>query len=396
MGTQDATRRTARIPRRALAALAVLAALGAAGCGGTNGRPDSETAPPDSGPAWAYDEVYEGDGRLTDVIAAAPGDYWAAGSAPGASGPSPEDGYLLRGDGRHWRRQAMPGALGGSVHEARFDPLGTDGFLLTASLPGGDGPRSVRRDGTRWTALPGPPAGRVVDVRGFAADDIHVLDARSRVHHWDGARWSTARLPVRASALGGVAPDDLWAVGSRATGDGGAAGASRPAAAHWDGRKWREVPTPEHRFPEPVPAAPRASLHAVMALARNDIRAYGTRAPGGGLAEEAVRLRWDGTRWNREPDWAGDCAARVPVARDGTRGLFLDGGRYLAADGTCTRIGRPRLPDGHGVRPSSRQSLRLRAIEPVPGTDEVIGVGYVRADQPGGPAERAVIVTLKR
>ncbi|GDY63342.1 hypothetical protein AQJ43_03105 [Streptomyces avermitilis] len=83
-------------------------------------------------------------------------------------------------------------------------------------------------------------------------------------------------------------------------------------------------------------------------------------------------------------------------AVDGRRGLFLDGNWYLAADGTCVKIKRPRLTDKDGARPSSAQLLWLTSVIPFPGTDTVLGAGHVQVNQAGDPMEKAVVVPLRR
>ncbi|WP_406487986.1 hypothetical protein [Streptomyces phaeochromogenes] len=407
--------------RRIVTGLAVLG-LALAGCGteadgGNDGdgkaKPPSSSSPAaggTSGLTWSYDEILDAESdeqdenKLSDVIATADDDVWVAGTvtATDSENPSPDDGFLLRYDGTRWQRQPMPAALGSTVHEARFDSLGADGFLLTASQPTLAGPRTVRWDGTRWTALPELPGdgGRLVDMKAFAADDVWALSGESRIHHWDGTRWSTSTLPATVVSLDGVATDDLWAVGHRDTGGSGDGGEfTQPAAVHWDGSSWQLTETPAYRFPEPVPPEPSASIDHVLAFAADDVRAYGMHDFNHGEVEdepqeEAVRLRWDGADWAKAPDAAGDCAGRVPMAVDGTRGLFLDGNRYVGTDGACTKIKRPRLPSEGGVRPTSRQSLWLSAVEVVPGTDRVLGVGHVQVNQSGNPMSKSVIVSL--
>ncbi|MGP3981839.1 hypothetical protein [Streptomyces sp. KR80] len=365
----------------------------------------------DSDVTWRYDKVFKdkGLGQLSGMIATAGDDIWVVGNATRtvsyAGDESADDGFLLHYDGTRWQRRPMPTAFGDSVYEARFDAVDSGGFLLTASLEDLKAPRMARWDGMRWTALPKLPDGhQAADVKAFAADDIWVVDGQTGAYHWDGTRWTAMDLPVTVSALDGVASDDLWAVGYRNTNDvdtGREGEFTQPAAVHWDGRAWKLVRTPEYHFPAPAPSEPGASLTEVVALAKDDVRVYGEHTFNHGEednepADEDIRLRWNGTRWTKLPNAKGACADRGHAVRDGEHGLLLSGSRYLTADGDCVKISHPRLPSTDGIKSSSQQSLWLNAIEPIPGTDKILGVGHVQVNQAGNPTGRSVIVSLKR
>ncbi|TLS45389.1 hypothetical protein FE633_15095 [Streptomyces montanus] len=341
--------------------------------------------------AWRYDKVLKDTGGLSGVMATAADDIWAAG-----------DGFLLHYDGTGWQRRPMPTAFGRSVDNVRLDAVDSGGLLLTARLVDGDTWRMAHWDGTRWTALPKLPNGhRAMNVRALAADDIWALDGEA--YHWDGTRWTTAELPIVVSALDGVASDDLWAVGYTDVDENGDRGPelTQPAAAHWDGRAWKLVPTPDYHFPAPAPAEPGADLTNVVVRAKDDVRAYGehTYNPGEEGHEpdfEDIRLRWNGTRWTKLPNAKGACADRGHAVRDGERGAVLSAGRYLTADGDCEGISSSELPSTGGIRSSAKQSLWLNAIAAIPGTDKILGVGSVEVSQSGDPTSRSVIVSLKR
>ncbi|WP_338896450.1 hypothetical protein WBG99_12775 [Streptomyces sp. TG1A-60] len=411
-----------------LAAFTVTCVFAVAGCGAPGGsagagEQSGKTSGPGSGAAsgpgsgesakkrmsWAYDRILDGSASLGDMAVVAEDDIWAYGSREGSGGAREQ--FLLRYDGTDWREQPLPGGLGTDLAHVRLDPVGAAGptgsgeVWLTASTGygGQGGTRITRWDGASWTALEAP-SGRLVDLRAFGPDDVWVLAGENRAQHWDGTRWTAMPLPTSGVAsLDGIATDDLWAVGYRNTDAADGAGETeltQPVAAHWDGRTWERTETPEYHFPEPVPPEPGASLDLVVALAKDDVRAYGSHSFNHGEAEdepddEAVRIRWEGREWVDQPAVAGECAERVPVSRDGGKGLFLDGNRYLAADGTCVKITRSRLPNEGGVRKDSRQSLWLDELARLPGTDRVIGVGHVQVNQSGNPMSKAVVVSLR-
>ncbi|MFE7837225.1 hypothetical protein ACFU53_14660 [Streptomyces sp. NPDC057474] len=421
--------------RRTVVALLAVFTFAVAGCGAQGGSPEQEhgdgpgsasgegsgntsgeaagessSGSTKNGMSWSYDRILDGSATLGDLAVVAEDDLWAYGSRDGAGGAREQ--FLLRYDGTEWREQPFPeGVVGTDVMDVRLDAVAAGAvgsvevWLSTATGYGGQGgTRIARWDGTSWSALESVPRGRLVDLAAFGPDDVWVLDGENRAQHWDGTRWTTMTLPVGGVAsLDGITTDDLWAVGYRDTDAGAGAGETeltQPAAVHWDGRAWERTETPEYHFPEPVPPEPGASLDLVVALAEDDVRAYGSHSFNHGEVEdepddEAVRIRWDGKGWVDQAAVAGECAERVPVLGDGAKGQFLDGNWYLGADGTCVKITRSRLPNEGGVRKDSRQSLWLDELARLPGTDRVIGVGHVQVNQSGNPMSKAVVVSLR-
>ncbi|MFE9643265.1 hypothetical protein ACFYO0_03710 [Streptomyces sp. NPDC006365] len=348
---------------------------------------------------WKYDKFFDGKGtiELSAVMATADDDIWVAGTTRFPPEPADADGaFLQHYDGTRWQRRPMPASFGDSVHDARFDTVDSGGFLLTASLDL-NAVRMAHWDGTRWTALPKLPNDpRVSDVRAFDTDDIWVLDDQSNAYHWDGTSWTAMKLPVTITALDGVAPDDLWAVGFHEPydDDDPALPFTQPAGVHWDGRAWKSAPMPEYRF-KVWPTEPHAGLTEVVALAKDNVRAYGNLASyseddESDPPDEDVRLRWNGTRWTKLPNAKGACADRGRTVRDGERGAVVSPRRYLTADGDCETIAYPKLPSIQG-----KQWFRLNAITAVPGTAKILGIGSV-ASASSDPTYEAMIVSLKR
>lgn len=408
--------------------VALLASLtfAVAGCGAQDGSPErGEKSTKASGEAsgrssggsaakgmsWSYDRILDGSATLGDLAVVAGDDIWAYGSREGAGGTREQ--FLLRHDGTEWTEHPFPeDVIGTDPVDVRLDAVGVAGasgsgevWLTTDAGYGAQGgTRIARWDGASWSALESMPSGRFVDLKAFGPDDVWVLTGDDQAQHWDGTRWTAMTLPVGgAASLDGVASDDLWAVGHRRTEPAAGAGETeltQPVAVHWDGRAWEPVETPEYHFPEPVPPEPGASLDLVVALAEDDVRAYGAHSFNHGEVEnepddETVRIRWDGEAWADQPAAAGECAERLPVLGDGAEGLFLAGNWYLGQDGTCVKITRSRLPNEGGVRKESRQSLWLEELARLPGSDRVIGVGYVQVNQSGDPMSKAVVVSLR-
>ncbi|MFH8607774.1 hypothetical protein ACH4D5_09830 [Streptomyces sp. NPDC018029] len=391
--------------RNAAAAVALLAFV-AAGCGAQKSDGAADTRPAEAraaGLSWTYERIDDEPGELIDGAAMAPDDIWALGSDGAHTDGRFAKGHLLHFDGEKWTRQPMP--VGGDPHLSRLEYLGSAGIRLhtvEGTTSGTRKPRYALWDGTRWGPVKDAPAGPLTDIEVITPDDVWVLRGDGEVTHWDGDRWTVTPMPAeKVTALAGSARDDVWAVGSRTTGPGGEVG--QLAAMHFDGEKWTLTKTPTYRFPDPVPPEPFAEFTGVDVASKTYVRAYGGHSYRGYDGEEVrdpasenVELRWDGSRWQDAKPFPGACAYRKPVARDGDRGFFMNGNWHLTTDDTCTKIKKPRLPEGGGVRPEAQQQLWLKRIITVPGSGEVLGFGTVDVLQSGFAPDRAVVVSLKR
>ncbi|MEV0373364.1 hypothetical protein AB0I10_26725 [Streptomyces sp. NPDC050636] len=395
------------LPRRLAAIPALLCVvallLTAAGCG-TDSDPTGSRST--GSLTWEFEHIADFRGTLTDVAVLAEDDIWAVGTETDGGSNT----HLLHYDGRQWKREPLPEALGTTDYPPLLEEVGEETLWLRPrpyKEVTGVNPWA-RWDGTRWSAVPNPPPGKVGDFRAadFEAagpDDIWALDGEQTAQHWDGTHWTATRLPYGASDLAVVGPDDVWAVGSRSTGPGTELSGERysqPASMHWDGTSWKSVETPQARFEEPIPPEPSAGLDQVFALDSGEVRAYGNNTFNHGEvedepADEHIRLRWDGSKWDEQKPAPGECAQRTPVGQD-DEGLFLNGNWYLTDDGRCVKIKRHRLPLSTGARKGSNQQLWLEEIHRVPGTDEWLGAGHVQVNQSGDPFGAPVVVRLKR
>ena len=115
---------------------------------------------------------------------------------------------------------------------------------------------------------------------------------RTLIEHYDGSTWSVVSSPSpgdKQNILYGVAAissSDVWAVG----GTQDASGVWHTLAEHWNGNRWKVVPTLD-------PGASGNVLYAVSAASGTSVSATGqlagTSFPGTALIEQ-----WDGTQWN--------------------------------------------------------------------------------------------------
>jgi hypothetical protein len=126
----------------------------------------------------------------------------------------------------------------------------------------------------------------------YAGDPFPV---NTLILHWDGASWSVVESPSPGGAfnvLNGVSAfsgSDAWAVGytqNKQTGN-----QIRSLIMHWDGATWTEVDTN-------TPKNVYNSLHAVRAVAPDDVWAVGNASKPGLTQTGTLTLHWDGSTWN--------------------------------------------------------------------------------------------------
>ncbi|NNF42811.1 MAG: hypothetical protein HKO59_15925 [Phycisphaerales bacterium] len=253
-----------------------------------------------------------------------------------------------------------------------------------------DEPFASRWDGAAWQTVPVPhpspsaPGQREAsfyDVAVLASDDVwavgtyHTVGAdgfpgfQTLAMHFDGTSWT--HIPTPLTPIGGtggflnavdaVAPDDVWAAGTRIAPDVPAINTTA-VLLHWDGTAWTEIPDAPwfidlneiediRAFPggvvwcaghfgnapgdnpwlarwdghwtlfEGLPVPPgRNGLYAIDGPAPDDVWVVGqSLSPIGTVA---VVLHWDGTSWSWDaPDVGGLVTISllgVGVAPDGT------------------------------------------------------------------------------
>lgn len=387
-----------------LATVLTVGGCGAEGSGESGDDADKTGSPKPAVQAlsWEFEHIADFSGEITDIAVLAKDDIWAVATEINTE----SDDQLLHYDGRRWKREALPSALGASSYPPQLEEVGEKALWLRPqnSNGGGDSSSWAQWDGSRWSALPSPPPGEISDFEAAGPRDAWALSAGSTAHHWDGTRWTATQLPYAAADLAIAGEDDVWAVGSRDTGPGtemdGSLEYRQPASMRWDGTRWKSVTTPQERFKEPIPPEPSATLEQVFTLDSGEVRAYGHHTFNHGEvenepADERIQLRWNGSHWLDQKPAPGGCEGRAPVGQD-DKGLFLQGNWYVTDDARCTKIKRDRLPQSTGARKGSNQSLWLEEIRRVPGTNEWLGSGHVQVNQSGDPFRAPVVVRLKR
>lgn len=263
-----------------------------------------------------------------------------------------------------------PGDVSNILYDTAF--AGAQAGLAVGSWRGAAPQPMIQRwDGQVWHDLPLPSTDGLgtrpmVEGAGLAGSDVWVVGNVSTgyptnnmplVMRWDGSEWrdvATPRLRKQntypfadrgglAYDGAGVAPDDVWVVGS-AAGYGDGSATSVGMALHFDGSSWEDVEVPQ--------AGNRShSLESISASASDNVWAVGHWRSVAG-AYQAMIVRWDGTGWEHVPNpgeggSGGDATSVVALAPDDVwvSGSFSSGtDRLIHWDGSSWEAVDAGLP----------------------------------------------------
>jgi hypothetical protein len=249
---------------------------------------------------------------------------WAAGTY--AFGQTSIGGLLLHWNGIRWQRVPSPNpgptntSLSAVTAVSHTDAWAV-GRYLGARFPFGRN-LILHWNGTKWRQVPSPHLGgrrAASSLGGVAAISRSnawavgsgSYDSATLILHWNGNAWKLA--PSRPGPIYGelrgvavVSATDAWAVGDTTGPD--PVGDSVTLIAHWNGRAWKQVPSPN---PE-TGLYWNDYLYGVAATSATNAWAvgYANYFPQGGegpLVEQPVPAdvpiiaHWNGARWKLVP-----------------------------------------------------------------------------------------------
>jgi len=130
--------------------------------------------------------------------------------------------------------------------------------------------------------------------------------------HWNGRAWRQVPSPAPPGAflnsVSVTSPANAWVVGGYSADR--SVGSTRPIALHWNGSAWRRVP---------VPAGAAAELTGVSATSASNAWAVG--GPLGGTT--GFVLHWDGSSWTQVPSAPASAGEPIAVAATATDYAWL-------------------------------------------------------------------------
>jgi hypothetical protein len=159
-------------------------------------------------------------------------------------------------------------------------------------------------DGTRWRIVPSPNDGVsdnfLLGVTAISSGDVWAVGnslnsshlSQVLIEHWDGTRWRIVPSPNPGSSgnflfgAAAVSPGEIWAVGFSQD----SAGSFSTLIERWDGTSWQTVKSPN-------PGSSSNLLYGIAATSSRDIWAVGQDL-GASSPDETLLEHWDGSRWS--------------------------------------------------------------------------------------------------
>jgi hypothetical protein len=280
------------------------------------------------------------DSSFAGVSASDPAEAWAVGTL--SNEDALDRGLVEHFTGTEFTRVPIQEPSGEQVEVNAVDDISPDNaWLVGTHFPGGIGANGANGriliehwNGTKWSTVPSPdPATGARDqdtlnaIAGSEPDDLWAAgnalnEEKGRIElvfeHYNGKDWTLTPTPTPenggeeeepaqfASGITVIGPEDVWAVGTEESHI-----THETLAAHWNGKEWSLVPTPQ------IVARERAQnqLTAVSAVGPDEVFASGFADNVEGAHEFVPGvLRFNGTKWT---------AVKAP--NKGSEGAFLRG-----------------------------------------------------------------------
>jgi len=250
-------------------------------------------------------------GYFIGVAARSASDAWAVGGTNWFTGSQT---LAMHWNGRSWTRVPAPTPGGGGLFTAVAATSSRNAWAVGLAGPGPGTPSPVlplieHWNGRHWSVQPVaalPDGGSFSGVAALSPSNAWAVGEtglnsegtgqRTLIEHWDGTSWTRVASPDQPGASAGylrqvtvIAAGNAWAVGAATMPDG----RIRTLTAFWDGRRWRQVPSP-------TPGGD-AELLGVTASWRHNIWAVGMTSPSGCGPCRTLIMHWNGVRWKVLP-----------------------------------------------------------------------------------------------
>ena len=230
-------------------------------------------------------------GQLSGVAVTSASNAWAVGS----TGTTHARTLIMHWNGRTWRRVSSPGPAGSTLHGVAA--ISARNAWAVGSTGSGKA-LIVHWNGTAWRRVTSPGGGLSAVAATSARNAWAVgstTSGKTRIVHWNGKTWNLAPSPSPSSAgfssLASVAATsarNAWAVGSTTTSTN-----FKSLILRWNGRAWRQVPTPSVTF-----GKFGSLLEGVAVTSATNAWAVGC-TDGCPVGANPLIERWRGTSWKQ-------------------------------------------------------------------------------------------------
>ncbi|HXJ66219.1 MAG TPA: hypothetical protein VNN79_20860, partial [Actinomycetota bacterium] len=157
----------------------------------------------------------------------------------------------------------------------------------------------VARAGCSWSPVDVAGGFQLHAVSAVSGSDVWAVGNANAVHkpfavHYDGSEWKAVPVPTKGAGaidlydVDTISKTNAWAVGYYVDGHGH----RRTLTEHWDGTKWKSVPSPNKGTED-------NTLHGVAAVSASQVWAVGYTEPTGG--DRPLIEHWNGSSWSRFP-----------------------------------------------------------------------------------------------
>lgn len=278
-----------------------------------------------SAPRWQVVKRFDSElasGQDQAVAVLGPRNVWVA------------DGRIHHWNGRRWRT-VRPKTAGREKFDNVFG-AGKRVWFVTRPDPTFQDVRLLGFDGRRWSWAPEPRRGGLAQNVGaplaLPGGDVWWPGNPSlpSVRRLRAGTWKTFQPPLYTYTVDGRRSGDLWAVGEAF--DQKEPHPFIPAAAHWNGKRWR---------PARLPKVAEGMLRSVTVVSTRDVWAVGRSS--GGRSPRPLVLHWNGRTWSRIPAPRLAEPTLRTVAPDGRGGIWTASATHLAhySSGRWTTVRTP-------------------------------------------------------
>lgn len=261
-------------------------------------------------------------------------------------------------------------------YDKRWDSSTAEGVSDSAAIAHWDG--RVVRNFHPFGARTGRSS-ILTGVAAVAGDDVWAVgdsgpstyrgsERSPRVVHWDGRSWRNVALPrlnktAYLADVVALSASDVWAVGGI-----GYLDTKLPLALHWDGHAWKRFKLGS--FGEALWSIDAASPRDIWAVGASGINSSHTENWGG------YGAHWDGRRWHELPKFEGE-EEFFAVSAISEREVWMVGWHPGAGWGYLMRVGRAPQVNERQPRTIFKSRGALSDVA-VAGRNDVWAVGKER------------------